>query len=347
MWWIIIELLLTIKAVESQEYVRRGQNLEEFPTDIPNTTVSIDISYNSIETVNTDVLSSIVNLERLILRLNKINIFPNLSANGKTLKELNLYYNQILTVPDELLVVLPKLTKIDLEWNNLIEMPDFTSIPALTSLKLSNNKLKKIKSLTLPPSLKILELKHTPLRSLPKLRNLPLLETLDLLDTKKLFLSRDYFKDVPLFPLEDLSIGGGFKMKRMDLPDISDFGATLEKLDIQKLEIPAMPHSVFSFLTSVFSLVVNGGKYPFLPTTCPSEQENLKYEIVRSYTSRNTQLDLCDPRNLWFINHKELLDGELAMVECGNTSMVTQKIIDQYTLPGESPITVYTYVILS
>ena len=90
MWWIIIELLLTINAVECQEYVWRGQNLEEFPTDIPNTTVSIDISYNSIETVNTDVLSSIVNLEVLIVRQNQINIFPNLSANGKTLKELKL-----------------------------------------------------------------------------------------------------------------------------------------------------------------------------------------------------------------------------------------------------------------
>ena len=43
-------------------------------------------------------------------------------------------------------------------------------------------------------------------------------------------------------------------MQWMDLPDISDFLATLKKLDIRNMEIPAMPHSVFSFLTSLFIL---------------------------------------------------------------------------------------------
>ena len=149
---------------------------------------------------------------------------------------------------------------------------------------------------------------------------------------------------MPLFPLETLGKGARDTMKRMDLPDISDFGATLKFLDLTGLEIPAMPHSMFSLLTSVINLGLYGGKYPFLPTTCPSEQEHMRYKLV--YTNMKTQVDLCDPRNLWFINHLELLSGELSKVPCGNTSIDTQEIIDQYTLPGESEIITYMYVIL-
>ena len=107
---------------------------------------TIHLSYNKITYISSDAFQGILNLQKLYFRKNQLTDFPDLGLVSNSLKTLCLMENGITsTIMSSILM--QKLTSLDLRHNqiSILSPTMFRYItPGLTTLKLDNNKISSI-----------------------------------------------------------------------------------------------------------------------------------------------------------------------------------------------------------
>lgn len=125
-------------------------------------------------------LESLVNLQRLNLRANRIEAIGKSLATCVNLVELELYENRICTI--EGLEGLSSLTSLDLSFNSISRIDGLAhaGLNSLTALYLAHNKISRIENLHGLPSLTTLELGSNEIRVIERLDDVPTLTELHL-----------------------------------------------------------------------------------------------------------------------------------------------------------------------
>ena len=105
--------------------------------------VELDASFNSITYLPTNIGYELVNLERLLIQLNKIRSLPTSVCEMKSLRYLDAHFNELRGLP----LAIGKLTKLEVlnlssNFSDLTELPDtFGDLTNLRELDLSNNQI--------------------------------------------------------------------------------------------------------------------------------------------------------------------------------------------------------------
>ncbi|AOZ73192.1 hypothetical protein BK816_07695 [Boudabousia tangfeifanii] len=114
----------------------------------------------------------------LVLQVEKTETINDDNLNFPNLEYLNLAYNELGVVPD--FSHLPNLKYLNLFANNLRVVPDFSHLPNLESLDLTYNKLGGVPDFSHLPNLESLDLSGNGLGVVPDFSHLPNLEDLSL-----------------------------------------------------------------------------------------------------------------------------------------------------------------------
>lgn len=175
----------------------------------------IDLSFNDMKSFPKE-MQGMSNLRQLGLYGNKLNYLElnfkrleilNLGCNlfyeipelPKTLTSLNIDFNRLTSFND----ILPKLTKLSLNLNNIDKFGMNSSFPSLTFLDLSRNKLKSLPDLSIIcPKLETICLSHNLLNEFPKL---PACISEVLIDNNKIKELPQFALDLPNITFLDLS----------------------------------------------------------------------------------------------------------------------------------------------
>ncbi len=127
------------------------QNLSAVPTDIPIDSNEIYLTYNNIETLETDGFSYQPNCTGLYLSRNSISVIEPLAFAGLSkLTSLSLEGNKITVLEKEAFSGITEIVRLDLSANLIyfIEPRFFQGMGKLQRLKLQQNKLIWLKSMT-------------------------------------------------------------------------------------------------------------------------------------------------------------------------------------------------------
>ena len=107
----------------------------------------LDLSKNAIQEVPKNAFSKMPNLKILLLNLNNLQTFPDISSLKK-LSQLDLSSNNIKDLPQGALYGNPELINLDLHRNKLTFLPQFSTWLGkpnlLNILNLANNQIKSI-----------------------------------------------------------------------------------------------------------------------------------------------------------------------------------------------------------
>ncbi|KAM4738860.1 podocan isoform 1-T2 [Anableps anableps] len=260
----------TFSQLSSLEYLDlSNNNLSVVPKGLPRNLVILHLEKNSIRSIPGDALTSVRNLEYLLLHNNKLrsrSIHPMAFQGLKKLHTLHLYNNLLERVPRGLprraktlmllhnyvseigrndLSLLYTLTELNLSYNKLtnpkIHRDAFRKLRILETLDLSGNALHAV-PLGLPPSLKVLEIKNNQLNSIPDgaLTGMQKLQKLILSDNKLKLNSAYQGAWMELSALTTLDLSGN---QLTHIP--SDLPESLEYLYLQSNRISSVPASAF------------------------------------------------------------------------------------------------------
>jgi len=207
-------------------------------------------------------LACLKDLEKLILRSNRISPFPESILSLKSLKYLDLSHNDLKKLPENISPC-KSLEYLNLRYNDLTEIPN--SIGDLKNLKILDLKHNKLS--TLPPLirnlsvLEVLNLHGNQFTTLPKsLEGLPSL--------KKLKLGLNNLNCLPkwiknLDSLKMLGLGGN-KALSDDFENWIDFLPPLNELNLYDSNIRELPKSIGK-LDSLEILIIPNNKLSSLP----------------------------------------------------------------------------------
>ncbi|XP_073333324.1 podocan [Pagrus major] len=246
-----------------------NNNLSVVPKGLPRNLVLLHLEKNSIRSIPGDSLTSVRNLEYLLLHNNKLrsrSIHPAAFMGLKKLHTLHMYNNLLERVPRGLprraktlmllhnfigeigrndLSVLYTLTELNLSYNKLtsprMHREAFRKLRLLETLDLSGNSLHSV-PLGLPRSLRQLEIKNNQLNSIPD----GALTGMDKLG--KLVLSNNQLK------LNSIYQGAWMELSALTTLDLSsnqlshipsDLPESLEYLYLQSNRISSVPASAF------------------------------------------------------------------------------------------------------
>ncbi|XP_070688949.1 podocan [Pempheris klunzingeri] len=246
-----------------------NNNLSVVPKGLPRNLVLLHLEKNSIHSIPGDALTSVRNLEYLLLHNNKLrsrSIHPAAFQGLKKLHTLHMYNNLLERVPRGLprraktlmllhnsiseigrndLTLLYTLTELNLSYNKLtspkLHREAFRKLRMLETLVLSGNSFHSM-PLGLPRSLKVLEMKNNQLNSIPD-RALTGMEKL-----QKLILSENQLK------LNSVYQGAWMELSALTTLDLSgnqlshipsDLPESLEYLYLQSNRISSVPASAF------------------------------------------------------------------------------------------------------
>eukprot|EP00064_Thunnus_orientalis_P002546 superscaffoldBa00000190_g2553 len=246
-----------------------NNNLSVVPKGLPRNLVLLHLEKNSIRSIPGDALTSVRNLEYLILHNNKLrarSIHPAAFHGLKKLHTLHMYNNLLERVPRGLprraktlmllhnsiaeigrndLNLLYTLTELNLSYNQLtspkVHREAFRKLRLLQTLDLSGNGLHSM-PLGLPRSLQVLEIKNNQLTSIPD-RALTGMENL-----QKLILSDNHLK------LNSIYQGAWMELSALTTLDLSgnqlshipsDLPESLEYLYLQSNRISSISASAF------------------------------------------------------------------------------------------------------
>ena len=162
--WMIVQY-----GVSGNLYQASNQNINSIwtlLTEIPSDTTGLDVSGNKVQQLSDNELSTLTQLQSLIIAnnqlkdmspncfegthlesldssINKLTVFPNLTVVGSSLKELDLSVNSISEVQCKLLQVLTALQKLYLSHNQISVVPAPCVYVALSldTLDMTGNKL--------------------------------------------------------------------------------------------------------------------------------------------------------------------------------------------------------------
>ncbi|XP_023137446.2 podocan [Amphiprion ocellaris] len=246
-----------------------NNNLSVVPKGLPRNLVLLHMEKNSIQSIPGDALTSVRNLEYLLLHNNKLrsrSIHPAAFQGLKKLHTLHMYNNLLERVPRGLprraktlmllhnsiseigrndLALLYTLTELNLSYNKLtsskMHREAFRKLRVLKTLDLSGNGLYTL-PLGLPRSLQVLEVKNNQLNSIPDgaLTGMEKLQKLILSDNQLKLNSIYQGAWMELSALTTLDLSGN---QLSHIP--SDLPESLEYLYLQSNRISSVPASAF------------------------------------------------------------------------------------------------------
>lgn len=246
-----------------------NNNLSVVPKGLPRNLVLLHLERNSIRSIPGDALTSVRNLEYLLLHNNKLrsrSIHPAAFQGLKKLHTLHMYNNLLERVPRGLprraktlmllhnliseigrndLALLYTLTELNLSYNKLtsgrLHRDAFRKMRDLERLDLSGNGLHAL-PLGLPRSLRVLEVKSNQLSSVPdgSLSGMSKLQKLVLSDNRLRLNSVYQGAWMELGALTTLDLSGN---QLSHVP--SDLPETLEYLHLESNRISTVPASAF------------------------------------------------------------------------------------------------------
>ncbi|KAK9519802.1 hypothetical protein VZT92_022507 [Zoarces viviparus] len=246
-----------------------NNNLSVVPKGLPRNLVLLHLEKNSINSIPGDALTSVRNLEYLLLHNNKLrsrSIHPTAFQGLKKLHTLHMYNNLLERVPRGLpkraktlmmlhnfiteisrndLSLLYSLTELNLSYNKLtspkVHREAFRKLRILETLNLSGNNLQSM-PMGLPRSLQVLEIKNNQLNSIPDgaLTGMKKLQKLILSDNQLKLNSAYQGAWMELSALTTLDLSGN---QLSHIP--SDLPESLEYLHLQSNRISSVPASAF------------------------------------------------------------------------------------------------------
>ncbi|KAM7388759.1 hypothetical protein PAMP_024909 [Pampus punctatissimus] len=260
----------TFSQLNSLEFLDlSNNNLSAVPKGLPRNLVLLHLEKNSISSIPGDALTSVRNLEYLLLHNNKLrsrSIHPAAFQGLKKLHTLHMYNNLLERVPRGLprraktlmllhnsiteigrndLALLYTLTELNLSYNQLtnskVHREAFRKLRVLETLDLSGNNFLSIPQ-GLPRSLQVLEIKNNQLNTIPD-STLTGMEKL-----QKLILSNNHLK------LNSVYQGAWMELSALTTLDLSgnqlshipsDLPESLEYIYLQSNRISSIPASAF------------------------------------------------------------------------------------------------------
>ncbi|XP_014359353.2 toll-like receptor 7 [Papilio machaon] len=177
---------------------------------------TLDLAYNNIKKIPSDLFCSLENIISLNLTRNKIKFVDELGFGhkcGSTLQTIDLSYNDIMSLPaDSEILHLPRLTQLFLQNNKIYELPAevFKDLLSLKVVNLSENAINYLPEGLFQSTREIREiyLKNNELEILPK-RIFNRLEQLLVLDLSGNKIRSDH--------IEDETFGGLIRLIVLDL----------------------------------------------------------------------------------------------------------------------------------
>ncbi|XP_075997766.1 podocan [Genypterus blacodes] len=260
----------TFSQLSSLEYLDlSNNNMSIVPKGLPRSLVLLHLEKNSIRSIPGDALTSVRNLEYLLLQNNLLrsrSIHPTAFQGLKKLHTLHMYNNLLERVPRGMprraktlmllhnaiseigrhdLAVLYTLTELNLSYNRLtnlkIHRDAFRKLRVLENLDLSGNSLHSL-PMGLPRSLHVLKIKNNQLNSIPDG------SLTGMLKLQKLILSENQLK------LNSVYQGAWMEISTLTTLDLSgnllshipsDLPESLEYLHLESNRISSVPASAF------------------------------------------------------------------------------------------------------
>lgn len=108
--------------------------------------VELDASFNNLMCLPTNMGFGLVNLEKLLIHLNKIRLLPSSIGEMKSLKHLDVHFNELHGLPQSI----GKLTNLEYlnlssNFSDMTELPEtFGDLVNLRELDLSNNQIRAL-----------------------------------------------------------------------------------------------------------------------------------------------------------------------------------------------------------
>ncbi|KAM8930781.1 leucine-rich repeats and immunoglobulin-like domains protein 1 [Pelodytes ibericus] len=162
------------------------QGLTQLPPGIPPWTVHLNLSYNKLTEINSDVFAELQQLQDVQLNHNELSSIPSLGAASSKLISLSLHHNKIRGVEPSQMEQYISLETLDLSFNEITEIQNgwFPLGLRIQELHLGSNKVSTLESGsfdTLSRSLAVLRLSKNRISHLPvKAFKLPRLTQLEL-----------------------------------------------------------------------------------------------------------------------------------------------------------------------
>ncbi|XP_058047383.1 leucine-rich repeats and immunoglobulin-like domains protein 3 isoform X2 [Ahaetulla prasina] len=159
--------------------------LREVPALFPSRTVQLDLSHNSLSSINSSSLSHLYNLREIKLNNNELEAIPNLGPISVNITFLSLINNKIMNILPEELKLFQSLETLDLSNNNIsvLEMGSFPPL-ILKNLHISNNRIVSLEPGifdNLANKLQVLKLNKNRISTIPqKMFKLPHLQHLEM-----------------------------------------------------------------------------------------------------------------------------------------------------------------------
>lgn len=113
---------------------------------ISSSLVELDASFNNLGCLPTNIGYGLLNLERLVIKLNKIRTLPASIGEMRSLRYLDVHFNELHGLPD----AIGKLTKLEVmnissNFSDLTELPEtLGDLINLRELDLSNNQIRAL-----------------------------------------------------------------------------------------------------------------------------------------------------------------------------------------------------------
>ena len=140
----------------------------QFPTDIDTTETEVEIKYCPLDEVPAGALDHLTSLERFRLtHMPTLQAFPNVTAVGSTLTNLELWHNAISYINPDFLNALVVLQLLNLGENTFLSsIPDVPSLTSLTQLYIHGNNFTEVPHLTDSQSMRVLDISDNPITTI-------------------------------------------------------------------------------------------------------------------------------------------------------------------------------------
>ncbi len=256
------------------------------------------------------------NIERYSSSQNKLEWFLESIFSLQHLTKCDLRFNHLTKIPGN---IPNSIKNLDLSYNKIEKLSDFSSFTLINSLNLKSNRLRNLpESLGFLTSLEKLNLRNNVLSNLPRsLNSISSLKILDLHGNKfssldinlnksllELELGWNNLHFIPksleaLSSLEKLGLGGN---KLIELPEWFGSYPSLKRLDLYDNKLSKIPESL-GFLTSLEKLNLRNNEIENLPSTFKNLKSlkvlNLSWNNFTSLPDWIGKLSSLEELNLW------------------------------------------------
>ena len=240
----------------------------QFPADIDTTETEVSILYCPLHEIPAGALDHLTSLERFRLtNMPTLQAFPNVTAVGSTLTNLELWNNAISYINPDFLNALVVLLQLNLAKNTFLSsIPDVPNLASLKQLYIHGNNFTEVPHLTDSQSVRTLDISDNPIITIKK-------EDFEIM------------KAIKVLKLKESTVD--------ELPDFFHLSKLVDLyLDGSSLKVMPAHHTVVLAGLQELSLR-DTVQLEFVPTLCSKQPEELNIDISGS------GLRLCHCHNAW------------------------------------------------